>query len=85
MIPRCFISNHIYSQHAVQYGVGGIFKVFFLCDDVHSAGDVWRGVAGRGLGGDVPDNPPGNTMHDGDVVPQHSYTMHSYYLFFIYN
>ena len=28
---------------------------------------------------------PGNIMHDGGVVPQHGYTMHSYYLFFIYN
>ena len=50
MIPRCFISNHIYSQHAVQYGVGGIFKVFFLCDDVHSAGAAWRGEPGCGRG-----------------------------------
>ena len=48
MIPRCFISNHIYSQHAVQYGVGGIFKVFSLCDDVHNAGAAGCGQARRG-------------------------------------
>ena len=51
---------------------------------------VTYGGEERDVDGDEPveccsNVAPGNTMHDGDVVPQHSYTMHSYYLFFIYN